>query len=130
MHLIDRVAGRGVAQDVLAGDRIVAGDIFDHPLARAPSLLQGALKQPGQRVGLVRQVAQDVHPPAGVRVEGGDLHPRDDGEAVAPAQNLGAGHTGHGVVVGDGQSVQTGALGVKDDVVQAGGAVGKFAVAM
>ena len=115
---------------MLAGDRIQSGNLLNHLLTGDAPLLQGARQQTCQPVGLERQIAQDVDPALCVRVKGGNFHPGNDGNPVALSQYLCAGSACQCVVVGDGKRIQTGTFCIKDDVLQRGGAVGKFAVAM
>ena len=130
MHLVDRGAGSGIAQDMLRGNREIPGDPANHLLAGAAALLLCAGEQPCQMVRLVGQIAENVYPASGSGIEGGKLHTRDDGQTISSAQNLGAGDAGQGVVVGQGKRIQSGALGVKDNILQTGGTIGEFTVTM
>ena len=56
VDFVDGVAGGGVAQDVLAGDRIQAGNLLNHLLTGDAPLLEGARQQSCQPVGLERQI--------------------------------------------------------------------------
>ena len=106
----------------------IAGYPFDHLFSGTTAFFQRAGKQTCQTVRLLRKITQNMDSASGLFIVGGNFHTRKDGDSVAFAQNLSSGDTGHGVMVGQGKNVQSCPFGIKNNIFQAGGAIGKFTV--
>ncbi|OEI69251.1 hypothetical protein Cus16_1090 [Curtobacterium sp. ER1/6] len=113
----------GLRDHVVPGDRVVAADPFDHaPSAGEPAVADAGRLLDEARVGRVDEVAEHVDAPvpdAGAQLEAGHQRHRsvaDGGDRIVPARG--------GVVVRQGDAVESGRGGCGNECGGALGAVG------